>query len=123
MFPWDRFGNSFVLKGLKALLEARPGSWLLFRVRFGISFFFLEVLVLTAFVGLAPIEMPHSLVGRLSDFRYLTPGYKKSPGSRPFRARYTNVEPPDGDGLWSGQRPQPVEVSERGGPCPAMWAR
>ena len=40
MFPWDRFGNSFVLKGLKALLEARPGSWLLFRVRFGISFFF-----------------------------------------------------------------------------------
>ena len=88
MFPWDRFGNSFVLKGLKALLEARPGSWLLFRVRFGISFFFLEVLVLTAFVGLAPIEMPHSLVGRLSDFRYPTPGYKKSPGSRRFGTRY-----------------------------------
>ena len=90
MFPWDRFGNSFVLKGLKALLEARPGSWLLFRVRFGISFFFWggEVLVLTAFVGLAPIEMPHSLVGRLSDFRYLTPGYKKSPGSRRFGTRY-----------------------------------
>ena len=39
MFPWDRFGNSFVLKGLKALLEARPGSWLLFSIRFGISFF------------------------------------------------------------------------------------
>ena len=39
MFPWDRFGNSFVLKGLKALLEARPGSLLLFRVQFGISFF------------------------------------------------------------------------------------
>ena len=60
---------------------------------------------------------------RLSDFRYPTPGYKKSPGSRPFRARYTNVEPPDGDGLWSGQRPQPVEVIEWGGPCPATWAR
>ena len=26
MFPWDRFGNSFVLKGLKALVEARSGS-------------------------------------------------------------------------------------------------
>ena len=33
------------------------------------------------------------------------------------------LEPPDGDGLWSGQRPQPVEVSEWDGPFPAMWAR
>ena len=88
MFPWDRFGNSFVLKGLKALLEARTGSWLLFRVRFGISFFFFEVLVVTAFVGLAQIEVPQSLVGRLSDFRYPTPDYKKSPGSRRFGTRY-----------------------------------
>ena len=111
MFPWDRFGNSFVLKGLKALLEARPGSWLLFRVRFGISFFF-EVLVLTAFVGLAPIEMPHSLVGRLSDFRYPTPGYKKSPGSRRFGTDI--LEPPDGDGLRSGQRPHISRSEGRG---------
>ena len=33
------------------------------------------------------------------------------------------LEPPDGDVLRSGQRPQPVEVSEWDGPCPAMWAR
>ena len=33
------------------------------------------------------------------------------------------LEPPDGDILRSGQRPQPVEVSECDGPCPAMWAR
>ena len=58
-----------------------------------------------------------SSVGRASDSR---PAPGSSPGSRRFGARY--VEPPDGDGLRSGQRLQPVEVSERGGPCPAMWA-
>ena len=115
---------------------------MLLRARFGISFF-LEGSVLTASVGPAPVDVfgahfdsSFFLEGvvlkalivcrtssRLSDFRYPTPGYKKSPGSRTFRARYTNIEPPDGDGLGSGQRPQPVEVIEWGGPCPAMWAR
>ena len=54
----------------------------------------------------------------------------RTPNLLPVRARVRDasaldiyVEPPDGDGLRSGQRPQPVEVSERGGPCPAMWAR
>ena len=56
MFPWDSFGNSFVLKGLKALLEARPGRWLLFRVRFGISFF-LDEYVLTASVGHVSVDV------------------------------------------------------------------
>ena len=59
-----------------------------------------------------------SSVGRASDSQ---PAPGSSPGSRRFGARY--IEPPDGYGLRSGQRPQPVEVSERGGPCPAMWAR
>ena len=54
--------------------------------------------------------MPHSLVGRLSDFRYPTPVIKRA------RVRDASaldiLEPPDGDDLRSGQRPQPVEVSE-----------
>ena len=33
------------------------------------------------------------------------------------------LEPPDGDGLRSGQRPQQAEVIEWDGPCPTMWAR
>ena len=33
------------------------------------------------------------------------------------------LEPPDGDGLRSGQQPQQVEVSEWDGSCPTMWAR
>ena len=56
------------------------------------------------------------------DFKPTHPGYTKSPVSRRFGDRYV-LEPPDGDGLRSGQRPQPVEVSEWDGPCPAMWAR
>ena len=61
---------------------------------------------------------------------------RRTPNLLPVRARVRDasalhitivisivIEPPDGDGLRSGQRPQPVEVSERGGPCPAMWAR
>ena len=59
-----------------------------------------------------------SSVGRASDSQ---PAPGSNSGSRRFGARY--IEPPDGDGLRSGQRPQSVEVSERGGPCPAMWAR
>ena len=51
-----------------------------------------------------------SSVGRASDSQ---PAPGSSPGSRRFGARY--IEPPDGDGLRSRQRPQPVEVSERGG--------
>ena len=54
----------------------------------------------------------------------------QTPNPLPVRARVRDasaldihIEPPDVDGLRSGQRPQPVEVSERGGPCPAMWAR
>ena len=64
------------------------------------------------------ISPSRSSVGRASESQ---PAPGSSPGSRRFGARY--IEPPDGDGLRSGQRPQPVEVSERGGPCPAMWAR
>ena len=60
---------------------------------------------------------PHrSSVGRTSDSQ---PASGSSPGSRRFGARY--IEPPDGDDLRSGQRPQPVEVGERGGSCPPMW--
>ena len=54
----------------------------------------------------------------------------RTPNLLPVRARVRDasaldihIEASDGDGLRSGQRPQPVEVSERGGPCPAMWAR
>ena len=49
-----------------------------------------------------------------------TPG-GESPGSRRFGARYIVLLTGMACGRW--QRPQPVEVSEWGGPCPAMWAR
>ena len=49
-----------------------------------------------------------------------TPG-SESPGSRRSGARYMRLLTGMVCGRW--QRPQPVEVSEWGGPCPAMWAR
>ena len=141
-----RFGISFFLEGPVLTASVGPAPVDVLGAHFDSSLF-LEGVVLTASEGaysgcsifpweLGPLWKQFCFEGtvlkalvvcrtsrRLSDFRYPTPGYKKSPGSRPFRARYTNVEPPDEDGLGSGQRPQPVQVIEWGGPCPAMWAR
>ena len=62
----------------------------------------------------------HSSVGRASDSRYPAPGYTKSPGTRRFGAR---LEPPlTWGGLWPGQLPHSVEVSEQDGPRSAMRA-
>ena len=74
--------------------------------------------IFSSFQGSSSHSPSRSSVGRASDSQ---PAPGSSPGSRRFGARY--IESPEGDGLRSGQRPQPVEVSERGGPCPAMWAR
>ena len=43
-------------------------------------------------------------------------------GPETFR-RSDIYETTDGDGCGRWQRPQPVEVSERGGSCSALWAR
>ena len=58
-----------------------------------------------------PTRRPsHSSGGRALDSRYRPPVIQ---GARVRDASALDLlQPPDGDGLWLGQRPQPVEISE-----------